>query len=79
MWIHLLLPLGPVLLVERVLVGAWMVPDLLYPQHHLFDQTRQILPENEVFRTPRVSSRTRLAPSCDRAATFNHRLYFSGT
>lgn len=54
------LPAGFCLPVERILVRPRLVPDLLYPQHHLFYQTSQILPENEVFRSPQVSSRTTL-------------------
>lgn len=34
--------------LEHVLVQPGLVPDLLHPQHHLIDQTSQVLPENEV-------------------------------
>lgn len=63
-------PAGFCLPVEHILVRPRLVPDLLHPQHHLFCQTSQILPENEVFRSPRVSSRTTLLILVT-AATFN--------
>lgn len=34
--------------LECVLVQPGLVRDLLHPQHHLIDQTSQVLPENEV-------------------------------
>lgn len=37
-------PAGLCLPVEYILVRPRLVPDLLYPQHHLFPQTSQILP-----------------------------------
>lgn len=50
--------------LECILVQSGLVLDLLHPQHNLFYQTSQVLPENEVLWSVRVSAVNGILQTC---------------